>query len=105
MAEDEKPYRVYRARRGRKKVPLSSGGSLLGGGEAGAGGILGQPGSGVYHGPGAAPKPAHWGRRIALGMAVLLVLIVAWGVLGWFSFSSGVSDANSRLDPSAKAAL
>ena len=105
MAEDEKPYRVYRAGRGKKKAPLASRGGLLGGGEPGAGGVPGQPGSGVYHGPGAAPKPAHWGRRIGLGLALLLILIVVWGVLGWFSFSSGVSDANSRLDPGAKAAL
>ena len=36
MAEEEKPYRVYRARRGRKKVRLSSRGGLLGGAQPGA---------------------------------------------------------------------
>ena len=103
MAEEEKPYRVYRARRGRKNVPLSSRGSLLKGGKAGGGGVLGELESGPYRGPGALPKPVHWGRRIGLGVGLLLVLVVAWGVLGWFSFSSGVSDANARLDPQREA--
>jgi len=101
MAEDEKPYRVYRARRGRKKAPLSSGGGLLK--DIGAG--AGTTGAAPYRGPGALPKPRHWGRWITIGLAALLILVVAWGVLGWFSFSSGVSDANARLDPNAKRAL
>jgi polyisoprenyl-teichoic acid--peptidoglycan teichoic acid transferase len=33
------------------------------------------------------------------------VLIVVWAVASWFSFSSGVSDANKRLDQNAKLAL
>src|SRR5581483_3714975 len=52
----------------------------------------------------AAARP-HWGRRIALGVVVLIVLFVVWAVASWFQFSSGVSDANTRLDPNAKAAL
>src|SRR3954468_4133783 len=105
MAEDEKPYRVYRARRGRKKTPPPQRGNLLGGDKPGAPGALGEPGSGTYRGPGALPKPAHWGRRIGIGVAVLFIVLVAWGVFGWLSFSSGVSDANSRLGPEAKQAL
>jgi LCP family protein required for cell wall assembly len=105
MAEEEKPYRVYRARRGKSKTPLPSRGGLLGGAEPGAGGLPGQPGTGAYRGPGAARKPAHWGRRIGLGVALLVVLLIAWGVFGWLSFSSGVSDANVRLDAASKAAL
>ncbi len=31
--------------------------------------------------------------------------MVVWGVAGWLSVSGGVSDANKRLDPDAKAAL
>src|SRR5437588_8189961 len=42
---------------------------------------------------------------IALGAVVLLLLIVVWAVTSWFAFSSGVSDANKRLDPNAKSAL
>jgi LCP family protein required for cell wall assembly len=32
-------------------------------------------------------------------------VLVVWGIAGWISVSSGVSDANKRLDPDAKAAL
>jgi len=47
----------------------------------------------------------RWGRRISLGILVLLVLVVVWAVASWFSFSGGVSDANKRLDQNAKLAL
>ncbi|HXK15940.1 MAG TPA: LCP family protein, partial [Gaiellaceae bacterium] len=43
--------------------------------------------------------------RIGLGALVVLVLLVIWGVTSWLQFSSGVSDANKRLDPNAKLAL
>ena len=42
---------------------------------------------------------------MALVAVVLLLLIVVWGVASWFAFSSGVSDANKRLDQNAKTAL
>jgi LCP family protein required for cell wall assembly len=100
MPPDEKPYRVYRAGRGRKRAPAASRGNLLGNAKDSP-----DTSSSPYRGPGPPPKPVHWGRWIALGFAALLVLIVVWGVLGWFSFSSGVSDANRRLDPAAKLAL
>ncbi len=61
-----------------------------------------------YRGPGAPRRDRgrpRWGRRIALGVALLLVLIVVWGVASWLSFSSGVSTANKALDQNAKLAL
>jgi LCP family protein required for cell wall assembly len=59
-----------------------------------------------YRGPGAPhTRGPRWGRRIAIGVAVLLLLVVVWGVTSWFAFSSGVSDADKRLDPNAKLAL
>jgi LCP family protein required for cell wall assembly len=108
MAPDEKPYRVYRGGRAKGKVPSthrpgrqrgSSDGSRGGGAASGA--------APEYRGPGARPgrgKP-HWGRRIGIAALVVFLLIVAWAVASWFAFSSGVSDANKRLDPNAKAAL
>jgi LCP family protein required for cell wall assembly len=79
---------------------------LPGRGGRGGGGKDGGASRGDYRGPtsGARRKP-RWGRRAALGLLVLVVLFVVWGVTSWISFSSGVSDANKRLDPNAKLAL
>jgi polyisoprenyl-teichoic acid--peptidoglycan teichoic acid transferase len=97
MASDEKPYRVYRGGRTKGKVPTAGRSSRV------------RSGSGTtpeYRGPGsAAPRKRRWGRWIALGLLLLVVLVVVWSALGWLSVSSGVSDANKRLDPDAKAAL
>jgi LCP family protein required for cell wall assembly len=108
MAPDEKPYRVYRGGRAKGKVPAvpRPGRQQAGAaGRSGEGSRSGTPSE--YRGPGARPpggKP-RWGRRIALGLVALLVLFIVWGVASWFAFSSGVSDANKRLTPDAKAAL
>ncbi len=107
MAREEKPYRVYRGGRAKGKVPSAS--SRPGRTSRDA---AGSSGAGVsrseYRGPGAprtGTRRPRWGRRIAITVAVLLVLIVVWGVASWFSFSRGVSDANKRLDQNAKLAL
>ena len=58
---------------------------------------------------GRAPAQAAASHTGAAGSAsrqlVVFLLIVVWAVASWFAFSSGVSDANKRLDPNAKAAL
>jgi len=102
MAPEEKPYRVYRGGRTKGKVPTTPGRPRL---KDGTGPRA--DGAGDYRGPGAIParRKPRWGRRVALGALVLLLLIVAWGVTSWFAFSGGVSDANARLDPNAKLAL
>src|SRR5918911_897782 len=99
MAGEEKPYRVYRGGRVKGKVPTATPrpGRPVRDGATGRGN-----GRSEYRGPGArpaGPRQVRWGRRIGLGLLVLLVLVVIWGVTSWFSFSSGVSDANKRLDP------
>jgi polyisoprenyl-teichoic acid--peptidoglycan teichoic acid transferase len=111
MAREEKPYRVYRGGRAKGKVPTApprpgrSPRDPAGGGSAGAGGGAVRT---DYRGPGA-PRPGtrrpRWGRRIALILLVLLIVIVVWGVASWLSFSSGVATANKALDQNAKLAL
>jgi LCP family protein required for cell wall assembly len=108
MAPDEKPYRVYRGGRAKGKVPAtprSGRQKASAGGGRGDGGRGGAPSE--YRGPGArrSRRKPRWGRRIALGALVVLVLVIVWAVASWFAFSSGVADANKRLEPDAKAAL
>jgi LCP family protein required for cell wall assembly len=47
----------------------------------------------------------RWGRRIGIALAVLLLVLLVWGVASWFSVRSGVKDANGRLSENAKDAL
>jgi LCP family protein required for cell wall assembly len=109
MAREEKPYRVYRGGRAKGKVPTAAprpGRSARD--AAGGGGAATGAGRTDYRGPGAARAGAgrpRWGRRIALALGVLMILIVIWGVASWLSFSSGVSTANKALDQNAKLAL
>jgi polyisoprenyl-teichoic acid--peptidoglycan teichoic acid transferase len=112
MAREEKPYRVYRGGRAKSKAPSGSKTGLprrggTGTGRAGTTGA-GARGGGTaseYRGPGAPERRPRWGRRITIGLLVLVLLIVIWGVASYLQFSSGVSDANKRLSPDAKAAL
>jgi LCP family protein required for cell wall assembly len=106
MAREEKPYRVYRGGRAKGKVPSVADRpprvSRRGRPPTGDGG----GGRVDYRGPAAAPRRRRrWGRRVALVLGILIVLFVVWGVTSWLSFSSGVADANKRLDPNAKLAL
>jgi LCP family protein required for cell wall assembly len=104
MAREEKPYRIYRGGRTKGKVPTT--GRRVGTGPtAGAAGAAAAPPP--YRGPGARPerKRRRVGLWVSLGAVGLVVLVALWGVFGYLSVSHGVSDANGRLDPDAKAAL
>jgi LCP family protein required for cell wall assembly len=86
MAEGEKPYRLYRGGRTKGRVPLER---------------RTRP---ATRPPTGAPQPARrirWKRWLVLTLVGLLVLAVVWGVLGYLSFSSGVEEANERLQPRA----
>jgi LCP family protein required for cell wall assembly len=97
MAREEKPYRVYRGGRAKGKVPTKTRSPRVRSADGGRS---------EYRGPGGgAPRTPHWGRRIALAIAVVVLLIVVWAVAGWFSVAGGVSDANKRLTPDAKTVL
>ena len=62
-----------------------------------------------FRGPGgirlSLPKRPPWRRLIVFGLLGLIVLFVIWSVAGYFALSSGVSDANKRLDKRARSAL
>ena len=103
MPSGDKPYRVYRGGRAKGKVPSATARAARAKREAR--GDARRESRTDYRGPGARQKEVRWGRRFAIGAAVLLILVVVWAVASWFAFSSGVSDANKRLDPNAKAAL
>jgi polyisoprenyl-teichoic acid--peptidoglycan teichoic acid transferase len=99
MAREEKPYRVYRGGRAKGKVPTAPSRPSR---------AAREESRKEYRGPGAVRSGTgrpRWGRRIGLAALVVLVLIIVWAVASWFAFSSGVSDANKRLDPNAKLAL
>ena len=88
MAEGTKPYRLYRGGRAKGKVPLST--------------RDGAPSERPAPAPRRKRRPGRW---IALALVGLVVLVVAWAVLGYLSFSRGVSEANERLPARAERAL
>jgi LCP family protein required for cell wall assembly len=108
MAEEEKPYRTYRGGRAKGKVPSATPRPGRRTGEGKSGGRESGGARTDYRGPGARTerqKNVRWGRRIAVGAVVLLLLILVWAIASWFAFSSGVSKANKQLTPDAKSAL
>jgi LCP family protein required for cell wall assembly len=84
MPEHEKPYKLYKGGRTKGKVPLQ------------------RPTTGRKAGSEAEardtrPRERHLGRWITLSLAVLLLLVIAWGVASYLSLSGGISDANARV--------
>ncbi len=92
MPEQEKPYRVHRGGRAKGRVPLQRHSPTADRPPGGDGSQ--QP-----------AKERHWGRRITLTLAVVLVLLAAWLLASYLSFSSGISAANHRVPKSVHAEL
>jgi LCP family protein required for cell wall assembly len=86
MAAGEKPYRLYRGGRTKGRVPLARSARAT------------QPSPAT---PAKPRRRRRLGLWIALALVGILVLTVAWGVLGYLSFSRGVEKANARLQPRA----
>ncbi len=101
MAQGEKPYRVYRGGRAKGRVPT------LPKPERAPARTDRKPFR--FKGPG--PKTAktkgkpNWRRRILVGVILLFVLFIVWGIGSYLALRSGAKDANRRLPKSAKAAL
>jgi LCP family protein required for cell wall assembly len=101
MSPEDKPYRVYRGGRTKGKVPT------LPPPERSARRNGRRPSARPPLGP-EQPAPERrvsWGRRIGLGVLVLLLLLVVWGVASFLAVRSGVHEANARLEPEDRAAL
>jgi LCP family protein required for cell wall assembly len=95
MGRGDKPYRVYRGGRVKGKVPLQRK-------------VEQQPRDGRARtrpaAPIVAPKPARrrkraWGRRVAIGVVLLLLLLIAWSTASYIALSRAVDGANARLGP------
>ncbi len=101
MAQGEKPYRVYKGGRAKGRVPT------LPKPERAPARTDRKPFR--FKGPG--PKAektkgkANWRRRILVGVILLFVLLLVWGVTSYLALRSGAKAANKRLSPSAEAAL
>ena len=99
MASKDKPYRVYRGGRVKGKVPAVPSKTRP---------QPRRPVASTGH-----PRRFGWLRRaswkqiVLLSLLAVVLLAIAWGVAGYLSFSSGVSDANKRFDRErgARAAL
>lgn len=100
MARADKPYRVYRGGRAKGRVPTlprpERASKRDGHRRTTPGPVPVQP---------ARRRRLGWGRRIALALGLLVLLLVAWGVASYLSFRSGVEDVNARLDDETRAAL
>jgi polyisoprenyl-teichoic acid--peptidoglycan teichoic acid transferase len=93
MPTEPKPYRVYKGGRAKGRVPLQRNSKA-------------QPEAGDVQGRGGGfPKDRHFGRWIALTLGGVLLLGVVWVVASYFSFSSGISDANDRVPKSVRSQL
>ena len=90
MAPKDKPYRVYKGGRVKGKVPAVPTKTRP------------QPRKPIAST--ARPRRLGWLRRVSwkqvvlISLLVIVLLVIAWGVAGYLSFSSGVSDANKRFD-------
>jgi LCP family protein required for cell wall assembly len=92
VAEEDKPYRLYRGGRVKGRVPLER---------------RTRPGRRPPSGPveRKASKRRRWWLWIALTLIGAIVLFVLWGVLGYLSVRSGVEKANGRLPTGVRAKL
>jgi LCP family protein required for cell wall assembly len=94
MAGVQKPYRLYKGGRVKGRVPLQRHSSQSADG-----------GPRVPGRPGQDARERHWGRWLALGLLVLGLVVVTWGVTSYLAFAGGIDGANTRLPQSVRRQL
>jgi polyisoprenyl-teichoic acid--peptidoglycan teichoic acid transferase len=104
-ASGEKPYKVYRGGRTKGKVPLAGADrrDRKGGRSRGR-----RDGGGSSSGREVVRRPRRrwtWRRWLPVTIVGVVLLLVLWGVLGYFSVRSGVTAANARLPEGTTAPL
>ena len=86
MPAQDKPYRVYRGGRVKGRVPLARSSPTT----DRQGPTRAAPSTGPR-------RPRRRKRWILIGVAMFLVLVVAWAVFGYLSLARGVSEAGDRV--------
>ena len=102
-ASGEKPYRVYRGGRTKGKVPLArrereARRAVRSDGQGPGRIVERQPRRRLWLG-------WTWRRWTLVTILAVIVFFALWGVLGYLSVSSGVSDANKRLPQNVRPVL
>jgi LCP family protein required for cell wall assembly len=100
----DKPYRVYRGGRTKGKVPIARN-ERRGRKEAKEESLRSDSDGSGRQGTRRAKRRWTWRRFIPLTLVLLILLLVAWAVAGYFSVRSGVRAANGRLPAGTTAPL
>jgi LCP family protein required for cell wall assembly len=97
MARGDKPYRVYRGGRTKGRVPLQRRA------EQTAPPRDGRPARRVSTPTPATPpgRRRGWGRRIALTLLVVVLLVIAWVIASYIAVAKAMDGAHERLGPVA----
>jgi LCP family protein required for cell wall assembly len=93
MSRPEKPYRVYRGGRVKGKVPSVPRPERS------------RKDREAPRPPTAPRAPRRIGRKVAVALALLLVVLIVWGLASYLAFRSGVKEANARIGDATRAAL
>jgi LCP family protein required for cell wall assembly len=102
-ASGDKPYKVYRGGRSKGKVPLAGADRRdRNGRRTSARSDGGGSGRQVVRRP---RRRWTWRRWVPIGLTTIVLFVVVWSVLGYFSVRSGVTAANARLPAGTTAPL
>jgi LCP family protein required for cell wall assembly len=104
-APGDKPYKVYRGGRTKGKVPLAGADRRDGASQRRQESFREDGGGSGRQVVRRQRRRWTWRRVVPLTLVAVVLVLVVWGVLGYFSVRSGVSAANGRLPEGTTAAL